>query len=266
MTQLPSLQELLSLEGKVVAITGAGSGIGKATARRVAEAGATVILADMNEDNVKELRTELEDGDYKVGTAILNVLDLDSIDQAIQQIVEQHDTIDAWVNIAGIFPGTDTLNMAEKEWDMMLDINLKGSFFAAQKAAKVMVDQGKGGVIVNTHSTTAERPVPGLVHYVASKTGVDGLTRGLAKELGPKGIRVLAVSPTMVQTPGMADQKEGLSMAFGENPFEAYASQLPLQRLATPDEIARVMLFAISDLSSIMTGSILYADAGDKLV
>jgi NAD(P)-dependent dehydrogenase (short-subunit alcohol dehydrogenase family) len=132
-----------------------------------------------------------------------------------------------------------------------------------------MIDAGKGGVIINIQSTTTQKvPAPGFSHYVASKGGIEALTKSLAVELGGHGIRVLSISPTMVATPGMMQQKPVLTEAFGNagDPHILYGSRLPLGRIATEDEIGRVALFLASDLSAIMTGSVIAADAGDLAV
>jgi NAD(P)-dependent dehydrogenase (short-subunit alcohol dehydrogenase family) len=177
------LDELLKLSGRVAVVTGGARGIGRACCARLAEAGATVVVADVDEQ-------------------------------------------------------------------------------AAREAARAMVARNAGGVIVNVSSTAAYRAAaPGAAHYVASKFGVRGLTQALAVELGPHGIRVLAVAPTVTSTPGLEAQREALrSAGFA---LEELGADLPLRRVAVPDDIARVVLFCSSDLSLLMTGSTLLVDAGE---
>jgi NAD(P)-dependent dehydrogenase (short-subunit alcohol dehydrogenase family) len=151
----------------------------------------------------------------------------------------------------------------------MIGINLTGTFHGARAVARRMIDAGKGGVTINIQSTTTQKvPAPGFSHYVASKGGIGALTKSLAVELGPHGIRVLSISPTMVATPGMLEQKPVLTEAFGNvgDPHVLNGSRLPLGRIATEDEIGRVALFLASDLAAIMTGSVVAADAGDLAV
>ncbi len=260
-----SLEELISLKEKVVVVTGAASGIGYATAKRMAQGGATVILADINKEALPRIEKELSVFG-KVVPMHMDITSLQSIQDVIKKIDEDYHRLDAWLNIAGIYPGAGTLDITAEQWKQMMDVNFEGTFHGAQQAINAMLAYGKPGVIVNTISTTMERPVAGLLHYTASKGGVKFITRALAKEFGPKGIRVLAVSPTMTMTEGLRAQEVGLTMAFGENPFEAYAKPLPFGRLAEPDDIARVMFFAVSDLSAIMSGSVLFADAGETTV
>ena len=264
----PSLASLTDFTGKVIAITGAGSGIGRRAAVRFAEAGAKVYLLDIDEAALTEQQEELTELDYTVAHRVLNVTDLEQIKEVASSIVEAEGRLDGWMNIAGIYPGGETLEMDGDTFDRTININLKGNFFCAQQAAKAMIETGSRGAIVNIISTTVYRPVPGLPHYIASKAGVEGWTRALAKELGPHGIRVTAVAPTMVRTGGLEDQKEGLAEAFGtEDPFAAFAQQLPLgDDIADPDQVARVIFFAASDLGVTVTGSTLFADLGENLL
>ena len=144
----------------------------------------------------------------------------------------------------------------------MLDTNLRGTFLGAREAARAMVALGDGGVIVNISSTAAFRAdAAGAAHYVASKFGVRGLTKALARELGPHGIRVLEVAPTVTLTPGLDEQADALRAAGFA--LEELGPMLPLGRVAVPDDVARVVLFCASGLSALMTGSTLLVDAGE---
>ncbi len=262
-----TLEELVSLKGKRAVISGASSGIGKQTAKRLSEAGAATILLDLDLEKAEAVAEEIENDGGVSHAHQLDITDVEEVKSIVAHIIEDHGPIDIWMNIAGIYPGAPTLDMELDDFQKMMAVNLQGTFFCTQQAAKAMIETETKGVIVNTISTTIERPVPGLVHYVASKGGVEAATRAFAKEFGQHGIRVLNVSPTMVKTDGLEDQKEGLSQAFGENPFEAYGKELPLKgQIANPDEIARVMFFATSELAAIVTGSTLYADCGEMLL
>ena len=154
--------------------------------------------------------------------------------------------------------------MTEAQWDEVTDFNLKGAFLGAREAARRMVAGQHGGVIVNIASTSAFRAsAPGLAHYVASKFGVRGLTQALAVELGPLGVRVLGVAATFTVTPGTRARRSDLD----DEEYAAYIERVgagkPLGRVAVPDDVARVVLFCASDLSSLMTGSTVVVDAGD---
>jgi NAD(P)-dependent dehydrogenase (short-subunit alcohol dehydrogenase family) len=180
----------------------------------------------------------------------------------VDRTVDEQGRLDVWVNAAGVYPTSPLLELGDDEWDLVLETNLRGTFVGAREAARAMVARGAGGVIVNVTSTAAHRAESGgAAHYVASKFGVRGLTRALAVELGPHGIRVLAVAPTVTLTPGLEEQRESLRTAGFA--LEELGPALPLGRVAVPDDVARVVLFCASDLSLVMTGSTLLADAGE---
>jgi NAD(P)-dependent dehydrogenase (short-subunit alcohol dehydrogenase family) len=271
----PPIADLISLAGRVAVVTGGAKGIGLGVARRLAEAGAAVLVADVDETAGPEAADELADA-YGVATLYrrVDVRDAAEVEAAADASVSELGGLDIWANIAGVYPVKAeefqvTPALEDDEWARMIGINLTGTFHGARAAAKRMIDAGKGGVIINVQSTTTQKvPAPGFSHYVASKGGIEALTKSLAVELGAHGIRVLSISPTMVATPGMLAQKPVLTEAFGNvgDPHVLYGSRLPLGRIATEDEIGRVALFLASDLAAIMTGSVVAADAGDLAV
>ena len=268
------ITDLISLRGRVAVVTGGAKGIGLGIARRLAEAGAAVLVADVDEALGPKTADALADYGVKTLFRKVDVRDAAQVEAAADAAVAELGGLDIWANIAGVYPVEAdefqvTPHLAEAEWDRMIGINLTGTFHGARAAAKRMIEAGKGGVIINVQSTTTQKvPAPGFSHYVASKGGIEALTKSLAVELGQHGIRVLSISPTMVATPGMMAQKPVLTEAFGNvgDPHMLYGSRLPLGRIATEDEIGRVALFLASDLSAIMTGSVVAADAGDLAV
>ena len=272
---LPPIADLISLAGRVAVVTGGAKGIGLGIARRFAEAGAAVLLADVDDDLGPHTAQLLADT-YGVATRYrrVDVRDAGDVEAAADAAVSDLGGLDVWANIAGVYPVQAdefqvAASLADAEWSRMIGINLTGTFHGARAAAKRMIEAGNGGVIINIQSTTTQKvPAPGFAHYVASKGGIEALTKSLAVELGPHGIRVLSISPTMVATPGMMAQKPILTQAFGNvgDPHVLYGSRLPLGRIATEDEIGRVALFLASDLSAIMTGSVVAADAGDLAI
>jgi NAD(P)-dependent dehydrogenase (short-subunit alcohol dehydrogenase family) len=262
-----SLQQLVSLEGKVAVVTGAGRGIGLAIARRLTEAGADVLLGDLDvpaaEASAAQLSSEF--GRRVIGVS-LNVAEEASIVALADRAVAEFGHLDIWVNNAGIFPGSPTVDQTAEIWDRVQDINLRGSFLGAREAAKRMMAQTtKGGVVINVASVSGYSGRPGLAAYVASKHGVVGLTKSLGVEWGPHGIRVLGLAPTGVSTPGVQERKSqaiGAELERIEALEKKVGDALPLGRLGVPDDIARVALFCASDLSMLMTGSTLLVDAG----
>ncbi len=259
-----SISELVSLEGRAAVITGGARGIGVAIAKRFAEAGASVLIGDLDKKGAEGAAESLSAFGHRVIGVECDAHDEDSVSQLADRAVLDLGTIDIWVNNAGIYPSVPFLDMTGDQWDNVLDLNLKGSFLGAQQAAKRMISAGHGGVIVNLASTASFRtPGPGVAHYVSSKFGVRGLTKALAVELGPHGIRVLAVAPTYIDTPGTAVGRDALKAAGREGMIEQMAATRPLGRIGVPDEVARVVLFCASDLALLMTGSTLPVDAGD---
>jgi NAD(P)-dependent dehydrogenase (short-subunit alcohol dehydrogenase family) len=262
-----SLFQLISLEGRVAIITGAARGIGLAIARRFAEAGAIVLLGDLDVAGAEAGAAAIAAafGRPALGMA-LNVADEASIVAIAERAVAEFGRLDIWVNNAGIFPGSPTIDLMADTWDRVQDINLRGSFLGAREAARRMLNQTpKGGVIVNIASVSGFLGRPGLAAYVSAKHGVVGLTKSLGVEWGPHDIRVLGVAPTGITTPGVEARKVGVDAAELkriEDLDKQMGAALPLGRQGVADDIARVVLFCASDLSMLMTGSTLLVDAG----
>jgi len=262
-----SVADLVSLKGRTAVVTGGARGLGKAIARRLAQAGADVLLGDREAELVASAADDL--GALGGGRAIgvpMDVSDTASIRAAADIACDRFGGIDIWVNNAGIFPSVRLPEVTDDLWDQVLAVNLRGTLAGAREAAGRMTAAGKGGVIVNIVSTAGFKGVaPGLAAYVASKHGVRGLTKQLALELAPQGIRVLGVAPTYCVT-------EGNQLAAAQNPeLTNSAEEIPamltsrLGRVGVPDDIARAVLFCASDMSLFMTGSTLLVDAGETI-
>jgi NAD(P)-dependent dehydrogenase (short-subunit alcohol dehydrogenase family) len=258
-----ALADLISLRGRGAVVTGGAQGLGKAMARRLAEAGASVLIGDLRVEQAQAAAAELSDRyGCKVIATRLDVTDTASVEAAADLCASELGGIDVWVNNAGLYPNVSLLDMTDEAWDQVMAVNLRGVFASCRAAARRMIDKGTGGVLINVVSTAGFSGVaPGVSAYVASKHGVRGLMRQLAIELAPHAIRVLGVAPTFCET-------EGNMAALAELP-ERVRSEISatlssrLGRVGVPDDIARVVLFAASDMAMFMTGSTLLADAGE---
>lgn len=278
MSSYRPIPELLSLHGKVALVTGGAMGIGLGIATRLAEAGANVVLADVDiraaQDaalKLDSLAAEMQSVSTRLAKATtgdrvfavkVDVSSATDVKRAISETIAKFGRLDIVVNNAGIYPMTPVLDLSEATWDKTIGVNLKGTFLVAQAAAQEMVREGHGGVIVNIASIDAFHPTGALVHYDASKGGVVMMTRSLAKELGAKGIRVVAVAPGGIATPGAAKATAGTGAPMTTEQIAQIYARLPIPRAGEPDDIGKVVLFLASDLASYVTGATLVVDGG----
>jgi NAD(P)-dependent dehydrogenase (short-subunit alcohol dehydrogenase family) len=255
------VEGLLSLAGRCALVTGGARGLGKAIALRLAEAGAAVAVADLDEALARTAASDIADrfGSRVVGVR-MDVTDADSVRTATDEAVSELGGLDIWVNNAGVFPSIPVLETDDDAWEAVFAVNSRGVFNGSREAARRMAANGSG-VIVNIVSTAGfEGTAPGLSAYVGSKHAVRGMTKQMALEFAPLGIRVLGVAPTFVPTEG--NLAAAMAAASAESAMPPVMSHSLIGRLGTPDDIARVVLFCASDMSMIMTGSTLLADAG----
>jgi NAD(P)-dependent dehydrogenase (short-subunit alcohol dehydrogenase family) len=251
-----SLKQLCSLRGRRAVITGGARGIGLAIAQRFAEAGAAVALGDLLEADARKAAQDIgRTAGVPTLARALDVSNAASVAEIADAAVAEFGGIDIWVNNAGIFPHSPLVDMNDEEWDRVIAVNLRGAYLGAKAAARRMPDtlDSANGVIVNIASLAGLRGRPQISHYCASKHGMVGMTKSLALELGPRGVRVLCVAPGLTLTPGT---QTGLQARGGVKEGVA------LGRLGVADDIARVALFCASDLSLYMTGHTLPVDGG----
>lgn len=242
----------MRLENKVAIITGAGSGIGKETALLFAKEGAKVVVADMNEKAGEETVTQIK----KNGDGVFVKLDVSNREQAKQVVkitLEKYGRIDILINNAGIVQDAFLSKMTEEQWDKVINVNLKGVFNCTQAVVEVMMNQGKG-VIINTSSIVGLNGNVGQVNYAATKAGLIGMTKTLAKELGKKGIRVNAVAPGFIATP--------MTSTVPEKILEMMKEKTPLRRLGQAKDIANAYLYLASDDANFVNGAVLCVDGG----
>lgn len=243
----------MRLQGKVAIITGAARGIGKATAEKFLKEGASVVICDINKEQVDTAVNELKAISENVIGVKVDVTNRAEVDEMVRLTVEKFGKVDCLVNNAGITADNTLLKMTEAEWDRVIDINLKGVFNCGQAVAKVMVDQGSG-VILNATSVVGLYGNYGQTNYAATKWGVIGMTKTWAKELGKKGIRVNAVAPGFILTP--------MTEKMPEKVLEMMKDKAPLKRLGMPEDIANAYAFLASDEASFITGAVLSVDGG----
>jgi NAD(P)-dependent dehydrogenase (short-subunit alcohol dehydrogenase family) len=257
-----TIAELISLKGRSALVTGAAKGIGRAISARLAEAGATVVLGDIDHATAKEAAAALTGKGHNASAVELDVTDQESIDAAFRSLIDETGTVDILVNNAGIYPPAAFIDQSDAHWRRVFDVNVDGAMRCARAAAAVMAKAGTG-VIVNVSSIEGEKAgAPGISAYVASKHAMNGLTKSMAVELGPSGIRVLGVAPTVIITPGFEEMLPIVQAAGVGDLIESLANSVPLGRAGQPDDVARIVLVAVSDLAMLMTGSTLLVDAG----
>ncbi len=247
------------LSSKVAIVTGAGQGLGEAIARALAAAGARVAVNDLNPDRARRVAEAI---DVAGGEAIAVAADVSNKFQCVHLVETtrtQWGRLDILVNNAAVEPAGSLLKLDEWDWDRCLDVNLKGTFLMTQLCARVMVDENRerGGAIINIAATAGVvTAAPGRAAFCASKAGVVGLSREVARELAPFGIRVNTILPGLFETPSAGREQAGPGPTLPGHPV------IPTGRPGRPEEAAQVALFLASDASSYMTGSTVTVDGG----
>jgi NAD(P)-dependent dehydrogenase (short-subunit alcohol dehydrogenase family) len=249
---------MFNLDGKVALVTGARRGIGRGIALALAEAGAKVVVTDIDEKECEAVVKEIEKLGSEGLAKKLDVTNKKEVEEAIKAAVDKFGKLDILVNNAGICPFKPFLELTEEDWDKVLDINLKGYFLCAQTAAKEMAKQ-KWGRIINIASVAMGQTgigFPNLVHYVASKGGVAGMTEAMALELAPYGINVNAISPGVIET------KMAEPVISDPAAREGILKRVPKGRVGQPKDIASAVVYLASEEADYVTGAILVVDGG----
>lgn len=241
----------MTLDNKIAIVTGAGRGIGRGIALALAKEGANIVVSDINEDDCKKVSEEIKSLGRKSLVIKCDVSKKQEIDNLVLKTMEVFGALDILVNNAGIYPFVSFMNMTETDWDQVLDINLKSMFLCSQAAANQMK---LGGKIVDISSIASVVGFEGLVHYCASKGGVNAMVRAMALELASKKINVNAVAPGAIDTPGAS--------GGSEEQKKQTISLIPWSRMGTPEDIANAVVFLASDKADYITGQTIIVDGG----
>jgi 3-oxoacyl-[acyl-carrier protein] reductase len=247
------MEPQLELTGKVALVTGAAQGIGRAIALLLAQKGADIVVSDINLEKAQETAKEIETIGRRAMAIKVDVANSDNVERMIQAILERFSQIDILVNNAGIARDKLVLRMTEEDWDAVLNINLKGTFHCTKAVVKHMSKQ-RSGKIVNIASVVGEMGNAGQANYSASKAGVIGFTKTIAREFAQRGINVNAIAPGYIQTP-MTD-------VLPEKVKEDLRRMIPLERLGQPEDVAEAVFFLVSEASSYITGQVLNVNGG----
>jgi 3-oxoacyl-[acyl-carrier protein] reductase len=245
----------MRLREKVALITGGGSGIGAAVAMRFAAEGARVAIGDIILQGADEVVEEIKKRGGKAVCYPVDVRKKDEVNRMVDQVVQEFDRLDILINNAGVTKDNLAARMSEEEWDFVMDVNLKGTFFCSQAAYRPMRKQ-RYGKIVNTASVVV-RGNMGQVNYVSSKSGIIGLTRTLALEYARSNITVNCIAPGFIDTP--------MSAAMSEKVKELALEKIPLKRMGIPEEVANLHLFLASDEAHYITGQVIFIDGGASI-
>ena len=243
----------MELKGKVALVTGAAQGIGKAVTLLLARHGADVIVADINMEKAEETAREVQAMGQQAVAVKLDVTRLQEVEATVETALQKFGKIDILINNAGIARDKLILRMTEEDWDAVLGVNLKGTFNCTKAVIKHMSKQ-RSGKIVNIASVVGEMGNPGQANYAASKAGVIGLTKTIAREFAQRGINVNAIAPGYIQTP-MTD-------ALPEKAKEELKRMIPMERLGQAEDVAQAVLFLVSEASSYITGNVLKVNGG----
>jgi len=237
------------LEGKLVLITGAARGIGRAIAIGCADAGANIAFTDIaKDDNFISLENELNQKGVKAKGYVSNAADINVTSQTVEEILKDFEKIDVLVNNAGITRDALLMRMSEEQWDLVINVNLKSVFNLTKAVQKTMLKQ-RNGSIVNISSVVGVSGNAGQANYSASKAGIIGFTKSIAKELGPRNIRCNAIAPGFIETE--------MTKAIPEEARLEWAEKIPMKRAGQPKDVADLVVFLGSDMSSYISGQVI---------
>jgi len=240
----------METKNRTAIVTGAGKGIGKGIAEALAKEGYSVVVSDINQEDSEKVAEELKATGVKALAIKCDVSQKNEVENLFSQTAKEFGKVDVLVNNAGIYPFVPFEKMQEADWDKIMNVNLKSVFLCSKEVLKTMPE---GGRIINISSIASVVGFEGLVHYCATKGGMNGMTRALALELAPKKITVNVVAPGAIDTPGAKSTEEVAEQTVAE---------IPAKRMGTPEDIANAVVFLASDRSDYITGQVIVVDGG----
>jgi 3-oxoacyl-[acyl-carrier protein] reductase len=243
----------VNVEGKIAVVTGAGQGIGRSIALFLATQGATIVAADIKQELADNVAAEVAALQHAALPCSVNVASLQECETLMKAAVDRFGRIDILVNNAGITRDMVLLRMSEQQWDDVITVNLKGTFNCSKAALRYMFRQ-KSGRIINIASVTGAMGNPGQANYSASKAGVMGFTKAVAREYADRGITVNAVAPGFIET--------AMTAAIPEKDRDVLIAQIPSKRLGTPEDVAALVCFLASDHAGYITGQVIHINGG----
>ncbi|KOF11056.1 3-oxoacyl-ACP reductase [Planococcus glaciei] len=250
-----------TFEGRTAFVTGGSRGIGKEIAERFASEGANVAIIDVNEEALNETAAEFSGKGYSVYTKNASVTDKEQIEEAMKDVFEQFGSVDILVNNAGVIRDNMLFKMTDEDWLTVMDVHLKGAFYAT-RAAQAYMTQNKYGRIINISSTSALGN-RGQANYATAKSGLQGFTKTLAIELGKFGITANSVAPGFIETDMTKATAERIGIPF-DDLIQASVSNIPVNRSGKPQDIANAVAFFADERSSFVSGQVLYVAGGPK--
>lgn len=254
------MMKLFDVRDKIVIVTGGNRGIGFGLAHGLGEAGARVVIANRDVDSGEAAARRLREERLGVSFVQCDVSRGESISQMVDEVVAQYSTVDVLVNNAATRVTALALDHTDEDWDNLMKVNVRGAFLAAQGVARVMIEQGKRGSIINISSVVANRGSFNRTSYVTSKGALNSMTIALAMEWAPYGIRVNGVAPGSVETPERSAQ-----IRQNQERLEATLDHIPMGRLSEPEDLVGAVIFLASDASAYVTGHTLVVDGGWSL-
>ncbi len=248
-----------NFNNKVVIVTGAAQGMGKAVSKRFAEYGAKIIINDINSDNLKSTETEFLKSGFNVIALAGDVANSNDVSNVVNQTVSRYGRIDILINNAGVLKPTKVIDINENEWDFVIDVNLKGTFLFSKAVISIMKSHNWGRIVNFSSSAGKNISTVGGAHYTAAKAGILGFTRHLAKEIAKYGITVNSVCPGLIDT-------EMVRSTIDETQIQNYAGSFPVNRLGTIEEVADLVTYLASQNASYITGASIDINGGDLMI